>query len=517
MNTEAPINQGHAYANSAEEYEDRELWSKAIESHKSAAEQFQLALDYTQDTEAGKTLRLLIATHTRKAKDLERKVIKLKAEQQQRMEARSYEQQQQHYHQRSMSNHIIGAGGLKGIDNAMNMNGLLNALPNELSPTGPSHLQTKMDKSKTYESFQHNTIGESYALLSADNDDDDDDDASDPFNKFLHAVEVLVDQLSNPVAFASAPLNEDDISTPYHQRLLSNDDTTTTTNFTLSPSNSNNHSHNKDKNIKDSQDPTIDNSMMMESFFLVPDHPTSDLNHLVTPSTTIKTAITSISPTSKSSSMQDNALKIENEQLKRHIDHLTRRIKSLEKSAEESHILKSSILQFRNDVQRQAKRIMQSHHGSVSMRSSSVALLGNSTIGNESISQNSFPRQQQSSVINQTNGSTAELVTRLKDLEEENRRLKDQVDKQQLLMNKYRERWEKLKESAKKRRAQPQDMANQSSEIPRQYSTRPPALLRSLAQQNSSAYPPFASTTSINNNYNNRSNRINTNDDAALM
>ncbi|CAO3631031.1 unnamed protein product [Cunninghamella echinulata] len=411
MNTEAPINQGHAYANSAEEYEDRELWSKAIESHKSAAEQFQLALDYTQDAEAGKTLRLLIATHTRKAKDLQRKVLKLKAEQQQRMEARSYEQQQQYYHQRSMSNHIIGAGGLKGIDNTMNMNGLLNALPNELSPTSPSHLQTKMDKSKTYDSSQHNTIGESYALLSADNDDDD-DDASDPFNKFLHAVEVLVDQLSNPVAFASAPLNEDDISTPYHQRLLSNDDTTTTTNITLSPSTSNNHSHNKNKDSKENQGPVIDNSMMMESFFLVPDHPTSDLNHLVTPSTTTtKTAITSISPTSKSSSMQDNTLKIENEQLKRHIDHLTRRIKSLEKSAEESHILKSSILQFRNDVQRQAKRIMQSHHGSVSMRSSSVALLGNSTIGNESISQNSFPRQQQqqSSVINQTNGSTAEL------------------------------------------------------------------------------------------------------------
>jgi hypothetical protein len=38
-------------------------------------------------------------------------------------------------------------------------------------------------------------------------------------------------------------------------------------------------------------------------------------------------------------------------------------------------MLKSSILQFRNDVHKQAKRIMQSQHES-SMRSSATALLG---------------------------------------------------------------------------------------------------------------------------------------------
>jgi hypothetical protein len=33
---------------------------------------------------------------------------------------------------------------------------------------------------------------------------------SDPFNKFWNAVETLVQKLSNPVAFASVPLNEAD-------------------------------------------------------------------------------------------------------------------------------------------------------------------------------------------------------------------------------------------------------------------------------------------------------------------
>jgi hypothetical protein len=35
-------------------------------------------------------------------------------------------------------------------------------------------------------------------------------DDSDPFNKFWNAVETLVQKLSNPVAFASVPLNEED-------------------------------------------------------------------------------------------------------------------------------------------------------------------------------------------------------------------------------------------------------------------------------------------------------------------
>lgn len=47
---------------------------------------------------------------------------------------------------------------------------------------------------------------------------------------------------------------------------------------------------------------------------------------------------------------------------------------------------------------------------------------------------------------------------RIRELEEENRQLKIQNEKQQALMNKYRERWEKLKESAKKRRAQPEQV-----------------------------------------------------------
>ncbi|KAI8340204.1 hypothetical protein BC941DRAFT_419728 [Chlamydoabsidia padenii] len=385
MNSLAPVNAGHTFANAAEGYEDKEAWTDAIEAHQHAAEQFQKALDYTQDAEAGKSLRLLVANHTRRSKDLERKLNKIKLEE--------------------------GSTVPTPVDeetDKIKMDELLQVLPE----TSLSHGR------KGYAG-----IGESYALLSTDNYDEE-DDASDPFNKFLKVVETLVDQLSNPVAFASAPLNEDDIPTPY-QHTTEDMDTS---------------------------------SVMMESFFLVPDHHDTTNDSV-------------------------DVLQTENEQLKQRIEQLSRRIQSLEKTAEESNMLKSSILQFRHDVQRQAKRIMQNQDTSSSMRSSSVALLANSGIHG---SHNSYPRHP---ALNQPNGgSTAELVTRLKETEDENRRLKDQIDKQQLLMNKYRERWEKLKESAKKRRAQPDPTNDHLPQRP--YSSRPPALLRSLAQQSTSTHPP---------------------------
>ncbi|ORX60363.1 hypothetical protein DM01DRAFT_1158766 [Hesseltinella vesiculosa] len=374
MNSEAPINSGHAFANAAEEYEEQELWLQAAQSHENAANQFQLALQYTEDNEAAKTIRLLVANHTRRAREIQRKWQKLKVEQRSTSATLG-----SHTHNDPMMDHV----------RQMNMQGLLAALP-------PNQESMALSV-KRGESSQHGTIGESYALLSPQ---EEEDDASDPFNRFLKVVETLMDQLSNPVAFASAPLHEDDMPTPYQQRMLAGD-----------------------------PPPTEDTNIMSESFFIVPDHP----------ETTTPTV------SARLSNHEDPDLKTENTQLKHQVEQLTRRLRSLEKTAEESHMLKSSILQFRNDVHRQAKRIMQSHDPA-SLRASSAALT-NSAI------QSTIHSQPRPSVTNGT--TTAELVTRMKDLEDENRRLRDQIDKQQLLMNKYRERWEKLKESAKKRRSQP--------------------------------------------------------------
>jgi predicted transcriptional regulator len=60
--------------------------------------------------------------------------------------------------------------------------------------------------------------------------------------------------------------------------------------------------------------------------------------------------------------------------------------------------------------------------------------------------------------IRHVGSSTAEIVNRIKELEDTNRALRSQNRKQDALVNKYREKWERLKEGAKKR--QPSNSIN---------------------------------------------------------
>ncbi|CDS09851.1 hypothetical protein LRAMOSA02528 [Lichtheimia ramosa] len=401
MITETPVNAGHSFATTAEDYEDREEWAKAAEAHAMAASQFQRAIQYAQDAMAAKTLRLLTSNHLRKAKDLERRITRQQQQQQQFDQGHDSEDMNE---PGSLSSH----GTTNNTDRSFDMESLRHALSS--------------DQQQQHGGSSTPTIGESYAVLSQNEEDEEE---NDPFNKFFEVVEKLMDKLSNPVAFASAPLNENDNPIPITVQ---------------SPD--------------DKESDRSDASKMVESYFFV----TEALDH---------------HPTSTRSQQEYTD---ENEQLKKQVDQLTRRIHELEKAAVESNILKSSILQFKSDVHKQAKRIMQSHDYTAMRASSSAAMLSASGNGARSIS---------------------EQLARIRELEEENRQLRIQKEKQAALVNKYRERWEKLKESAKKRRAQPdQDMISSgpgysscSSE-----STRQPTLLRSLAQQSSSfAYPSRSS------------------------
>ncbi|KAG1189835.1 hypothetical protein G6F36_003583 [Rhizopus arrhizus] len=304
---EASVIVGHRFANTAEDYEERELWEKAAEAHSKAA-------------------------GLRKFNDLNRKLERMKSVASQK--------------DRQLSTHnnlkLMGSNG-----------GLRNALPEKKNSKYSGHLVSRLSNKGEYLSSEDGLrraggIGESYALLS--NDDDNDD----TFNKFLETVDTLLQGLINPaVAFTSAPLNKNDIP-------VLNDTQTS----------------------DDEIDAQITNNNMMESFYI---------------------------------------------------------------SAEEGNTLKNSILQFRNNVHQQAKRIMQSHY-EYSMRLSAVAL---SNGGANSINVNSI---RYPSLLG-AGTSGGDLVNRLKELEEENKQLKAQNEKQKKLANKYKEKWDMLKENAKKRRA----------------------------------------------------------------
>ncbi|CDH53332.1 predicted protein [Lichtheimia corymbifera JMRC:FSU:9682] len=423
MMPDTPVNAGHAYASRAEDHEEREDWAKAAEAHSQAAEQFQKAVAYTQDAVASKTLQLLALDHLRKAKELERKVIKIQ-------KGRQATKQHSPSGSHSINEHSSSSSSSSStISSSFDMGSLRQALAGD---------RKRHHGGRTTHGSSTPAIGGSYAVLPSDGRDEDSDEDADPFNKFWGVVEQLMDNLSNPVAFTSAPLNEYDNPTPAWTQQKSS---TTAANM-------------------DDEDDHLA-SKMMESYFFVPD-PQQYQNG------------------SESSSSKSNDYATENEQLRKRVNDLTYQVQSLEKAAEERNALKSSIMQFRSDVKKQAKRIMQSQDYSAMRASSSAALMTTSTN-----THNGYIRP------------SGDLVSRIRELEEENRQLKIQNEKQQVLMNKYRERWEKLKESAKKRRAQPEQESPTSSSA---YTTcssdnmKQPTLLRSLAQQ-SPPYPPFADST----------------------
>lgn len=68
------------------------------------------------------------------------------------------------------------------------------------------------------------------------------------------------------------------------------------------------------------------------------------------------------------------------------------------------------------------------------------------------------------------------IVNRIKELEDANRNLRSQNRKQDALMNKYRERWEKLKEGAKKRHTTTSATSSNSTLLQSLASNNPPSL-----------------------------------------
>lgn len=421
MNLEAPVNAGHNFSNAAEDYEEREMWLKAAEYHNKAAEQFEIALKDTTDPEATKTLRLLTSNHIRKANELNRKAQRLnnKSAVNQRI------QQMVGSHNNKSSTNGGGVGGSSGGG------GLRHALPEKSQHNGLM-VSRLANRSEYGESSHHRTseIGESYALLSNENQEDD------PFNKFLEAVEGLVDQLFNPaVAFTSAPLDENDNPIPivYGPTQLKTEEESSGVS--------------QQRQSESTQTSTVKPANMMDSYYIVPSPDGSDdpvhYQHRVN-----KPAIVTSNNEADKSEGQVGKEKhrLENEKLRAQVLQLKKRIGVLEQTAQEGNLLKSSVLQFRNDVHKQAKRIMQSHHES-SMRSSAAALMGgghqsNSIVGGSAAR---YPAL--------AGGGGHDLISKLKELEAENKQLKSQHEKQSVLVNKYRERWEMLKENAKKRRA----------------------------------------------------------------
>lgn len=235
-----------------------------------------------------------------------------------------------------------------------------------------------------------------------------------------------MDRLSNPVAFTSAPIHENDepILDKPHQVL-------------------------NGESVGEEEQSRIEREMSsISECFFAPNKPVTE---------------------EEDSDLTKDYEK-ENEELRAQIQQLNDKIHILEKKSVDSTVLKSSIIQFKNDVHKQALKILQTQESTIMTRSATVTGL--------SLSRN----------IRTAGTSTAEIVNRIKELEDANRNLRSQNRKQDALMIKYRERWEKLKEGAKKRHTTATTKTSSTN-------SSNPTLLKSLASN-----PPATTSLSPHQN-----------------
>ncbi|KAG0056147.1 hypothetical protein BGZ83_006242 [Gryganskiella cystojenkinii] len=368
--------------------------------------------------------------------------------------------------------------------------------------SGGSYLGTSSEASSSSSSAM---IEESFTLIKNHVKDD-----SDPFNKFWEAVENLVLKISSPVAFTSIPLDGDDpintgsillASSPTSEEppLTSPVDAQSTGGLgggALSQPESMRSSSNLHPGYRlqqqqqqhlQSRHPRVraDPLPMQESFFIIdsPSLANSQSRMLSRNRSASASASESLSvggggiggkqPTSSSLRRSETAPRstktleeyaIENQQLKVTLDKLSRRNLKLEKHLE--GVMQMSV--WTKDVQRSAMQLIKSQDilrpvkhsiqdqspeksGTLTPRISAGpgALPPTSTAAPTTTLTGPASTTPTTSFDNM---SPTTMQVRLKELTEELQQLKIENAKQNALMKKYKQRWEDLKESAKKRR-----------------------------------------------------------------
>ncbi|KAJ7098131.1 hypothetical protein B0H15DRAFT_645752 [Mycena belliarum] len=366
------LNAAHEHAANAEDFLGSGLLIPASEEHFKAAEAYEKAMDRSNDESAKRTLKMLYNEHHKAGKELQRRIEQLKTE---------------------------------GKDPS---------LPHKSEP--PHSASTRSD-SHPYPAFPRSapsppphrpltdsqgTVDESFMLLGGQRSD-----PGDAFNQFWNIMQGMLDNLSQPVAFATAPLGTPESQPTSHaartklssQTMLRRDGSLSSDTDIEEPMvarfarrlgmsgdskrsdrSANRLTATKATSAPDPEDDFDEGDELTESFFLIP--PSSD---------------------------SAPALK-------------------LELRKEQDAQLRDSIFQATKEAQR---------------------AMGASVVGQPFL----VPT---SSVMRETpgikTGREAQYARRVKELEDELRTVRLENDKQKAMIVRYQEKWEKLKESAKRRK-----------------------------------------------------------------
>ncbi|KAE9406416.1 hypothetical protein BT96DRAFT_1014917 [Gymnopus androsaceus JB14] len=188
---ELPMNTAHQHAANAEDYTNSGLLIPASEEHLKAAEAYAAAIERTADASTKRTLQMLCNEHRKSGKELERKIAKLRSEGKDPTQPQKPDPVHNFEH-RSNSHPIAG--------------------PSRIIPSPPpnQHLTDSQG-----------TVDESFMLLAGQRSD-----PGDAFNQFWNIMQGMLDNLSQPVAFATVPLGSEPIpgtSSPRRDLSLSSD------------------------------------------------------------------------------------------------------------------------------------------------------------------------------------------------------------------------------------------------------------------------------------------------------
>ncbi|TBU32265.1 hypothetical protein BD311DRAFT_862659 [Dichomitus squalens] len=420
---DSPLNAAHQHAANADDYLARGLLIPAAEEHYKAAEAFQACVDASNDDNTKRTLRMLHNEHMKMGKDLQRRIAKLREEN----KDPSLPQKPPR---------VPAAGPSTSVSPP--------------SPQPPSSPPPPQPQNKLSDSQQ--TVDESFMLLGQRSD------PGDAFHQFWKATEGMLEYLSRPVAFATAPLapqesnlnsnrngswsSDTDLEDPIskkisrgislvkaaHSRMLTRYDSPATGSDTeaapgpsvFPPPPQPSHAF----DIRDDWDDDVrafEDDDMADSFCLVP----------------------SKSEPGVASLKEENAsLKAELEKQRQQLVNMEAALKARQ---EQDQQLRDSIMLARKEAHR-------------AMLSSTVVARPTAVQPPVDIASLNLtvpvPPPVPAAVAAANNGRERDpqLVRRVRELEEEVRNLRSENEKQKAMIVRFRERWEKLKESAKRKK-----------------------------------------------------------------
>ncbi|KAJ3844467.1 hypothetical protein F5878DRAFT_648885 [Lentinula raphanica] len=382
-----PMNTAHQHAANAEDYANSGLLIPASQEHMKAAEAYAAAVECTEDVSTKRTLQMLHNEHNKANKELERKIAKL------RSEGKDPAQPQQ----------------AVPVQISLNSKPIAGPSRTNSSSPPPQHLTDSQG-----------TVEESFMLLAGQRSD-----PGDAFNQFWNIMQGMLDNLSQPVAFATVPLGTEataGTSSPRRDSSLSSDtDSEEPIVARLT------RKLGMGRSSPATQSKTLSRQLLPYSGFqLIENRSGDDLSgsFYVIPS---------------ESSFA--SLKKENSTLRVELERTQKRLEATEKvlqmRKEQDTQLRESIVQASKEAQRAMGASLVGQRGQPPFDIASLNL---------NVPASALP------IPGIHTAREGQYMRKVKELEEELRSVRIENEKNKAMIVKFRERWEKLKESAKRKK-----------------------------------------------------------------